>query len=235
MPPPARFRQRSTPRDRICPKDMPQPPGYWKANPSGWSVITLALTSEVLDPSDVYDFADTVVAEQISQVPGVAQVIVSGAEHGAVRIRVDPGPDRGDARFARTDTRGSAQCDAQPAEGTGEPGRPVLEHRRQRPTVQGAGIPRHRRCVAQRRPRDAARCRRGDRRRDQRAAGWLVQQRAGRRHSGVQAAECQHRGDGRCREGIAAAARTLDAAGDQGARHLRPHDADPRSDRPTCN
>jgi multidrug efflux pump len=73
------------------PKDMPQPPGYWKANPSGWSVITLALTSEVLDPSDVYDFADTVVAEQISQVPGVAQVMVSGAEHGAVRIRVDPG------------------------------------------------------------------------------------------------------------------------------------------------
>ncbi len=73
------------------PKDMPQPPGYWKVNPSGWSVITLALTSEVLDPSDVYDFADTVVAEQISQVPGVAQVMVSGAEHGAVRIRVDPG------------------------------------------------------------------------------------------------------------------------------------------------
>ena len=73
------------------PKDMPQPPGYWKVNPSGWSVITLALTSEVLDPSDVYDFADTVVAEQISQVPGVAQVMVSGAEHGAVHIRVDPG------------------------------------------------------------------------------------------------------------------------------------------------
>ena len=56
------------------PKDMPQPPGYWKANPSGWSVITLALTSDVLDPSDVYDIADTIVAEQISQVPGVAQV-----------------------------------------------------------------------------------------------------------------------------------------------------------------
>ena len=35
------------------PKDMPQPPGYWKANPSGWSVITLALTSEVLGPSDI--------------------------------------------------------------------------------------------------------------------------------------------------------------------------------------
>ena len=55
------------------PKDLPQPPVYWKANPSGWAVIALSLTSDVLDPSDVYDIADTIVAEQISQVPGVAQ------------------------------------------------------------------------------------------------------------------------------------------------------------------
>ncbi len=73
------------------PKDMPQPPGYWKTNPSGWSVITFALTSDVLDPSDVYDIADTIVAEQIAQVPGVARIYISGAERGAVRIRVDPG------------------------------------------------------------------------------------------------------------------------------------------------
>ena len=73
------------------PKDLPQPPEHWKANPSGWAVIALSLTSEVLDPTDVYDIADTVVAEQISQLPGVAQVVVSGAERGAVRIRVDPG------------------------------------------------------------------------------------------------------------------------------------------------
>ena len=73
------------------PKDLPDPPGYWKANPSGWAVMTLALTSDVLDPSEVYDIADAIVSEQISQVPGVAQVSVSGAERGAVRIRVDPG------------------------------------------------------------------------------------------------------------------------------------------------
>ncbi len=73
------------------PKDLPDPPGYWKANPSGWAVMTLALTSDVLDPSDVYDIANSIVSEQISQVPGVAQVSVSGADRGAVRIRVDPG------------------------------------------------------------------------------------------------------------------------------------------------
>jgi hydrophobe/amphiphile efflux-1 (HAE1) family protein len=73
------------------PKDLPQPPGYWQSNPSGWAVIWLSLTSDVIDPSDIYDIADTVVAEQISQLPGVAQVFVSGAQRGAVRIRIDPG------------------------------------------------------------------------------------------------------------------------------------------------
>jgi hydrophobe/amphiphile efflux-1 (HAE1) family protein len=73
------------------PKDLPSPPGYWKANPAGVAVITLALTSEVLDPSDIYDIADTVVTQQILQAPGVSQVSISGADRGAVRIRVDPG------------------------------------------------------------------------------------------------------------------------------------------------
>ena len=101
------------------PKDLPSPPGYWKANPSGWSVITLALTSEVLDPSDVYDVADTIVAEQISQVPGVAQVY---DQRRRARRGAHPrgsGPDRRDACVARTDPRGGARCDAQPAEGHG--------------------------------------------------------------------------------------------------------------------
>ena len=72
------------------PKDLPQPPIYWKVNPSGWPVITLALTSDVLEPSEIYDLADSVIAEQLAQLPGVAQANVSGAERGAVRIRVDP-------------------------------------------------------------------------------------------------------------------------------------------------
>jgi multidrug efflux pump len=73
------------------PKDMPGPPVHWKVNPAGWSVMTLVLTSDVLEPSTVYDIADTIVSEQITQLPGVAQVRVSGSERGAVRIRVDPG------------------------------------------------------------------------------------------------------------------------------------------------
>ena len=72
------------------PKDLPQPPGYWKANPAGAPVMVLAMTSDVLDPSAVYEVADSVVGEKLSQLPGVARVTLSGAERGAVRIRASP-------------------------------------------------------------------------------------------------------------------------------------------------
>ncbi len=54
-------------------------------------MIALALTSDILDAGEVYSYADSVVAEKLSQIDGVAKVFVSGAERGAVRIRVDPG------------------------------------------------------------------------------------------------------------------------------------------------
>ncbi len=72
------------------PKDLPLPPGYWKANPSGAPVIVLAMVSDVLDPSEVYEAADSVVGERLSQIPGVARVNISGAERAAVRIRASP-------------------------------------------------------------------------------------------------------------------------------------------------
>jgi multidrug efflux pump len=72
------------------PKDLPQPPIYGKANPSGYPVIVLALTSDVLEPSDVYDVADSVIGERLSQLPGVAKVNISGAERSAVRVRALP-------------------------------------------------------------------------------------------------------------------------------------------------
>jgi hydrophobe/amphiphile efflux-1 (HAE1) family protein len=73
------------------PQDLPRPPTYYKANPSGFSVITLALTSDVVDPGDVYNYAYSVVAGKLSQIDGVAKVYISGAERSAVRVQVDPG------------------------------------------------------------------------------------------------------------------------------------------------
>jgi multidrug efflux pump len=76
---------------RDLPADMPSLPRYRKSNPSAAPILILALTSKSIAPSDLYDAADTVIAQRISQVDGVAEVQVAGAEQPAVRIRVDPG------------------------------------------------------------------------------------------------------------------------------------------------
>jgi multidrug efflux pump len=73
------------------PGDLPTVPTYKKLNPSAAPVLILALTSETLRPSAIYDAADSIIAQRISQVPGVADVNVSGAEQPAIRIRTDPG------------------------------------------------------------------------------------------------------------------------------------------------
>jgi multidrug efflux pump len=72
------------------PKDLPQPPVYGKANPAGSPVVVLAMTSDVLDPGEVYEVGDSVVGEKLSQLPGVARVVISGAERAAVRVRAEP-------------------------------------------------------------------------------------------------------------------------------------------------
>jgi hydrophobe/amphiphile efflux-1 (HAE1) family protein len=69
----------------------PWPPNYWKANPAGFAVIALALTSDIVPPGEVYNLADGVLSPKLSQLPGVARVAISGAERSAVRIQVSPG------------------------------------------------------------------------------------------------------------------------------------------------
>jgi hydrophobe/amphiphile efflux-1 (HAE1) family protein len=73
------------------PADMPSLPRYRKSNPAAAPILILALTSKSIPASDLYDAADTVIAQRISQVDGVAEVQVAGAEQPAIRIRVDPG------------------------------------------------------------------------------------------------------------------------------------------------
>ncbi len=72
------------------PSDMPNPPVFRKANPNSFPILILALTSESMTASAIYDVADTTIAQRLSQVPGVADVTVSGAEQPAVRVRVNP-------------------------------------------------------------------------------------------------------------------------------------------------
>ena len=72
------------------PADLPSPPTYRKINPADSPILVLAVTSETLTPAKVYDAADAIMAQHISQVDGVGQVSVSGAEKPAVRVRVNP-------------------------------------------------------------------------------------------------------------------------------------------------
>jgi hydrophobe/amphiphile efflux-1 (HAE1) family protein len=73
------------------PSDLPSLPSFRKFNPAAAPVLILALTSKTVPASAMYDAADTVVAQRIAQVSGVADVTVSGAEQPAIRVRVNPG------------------------------------------------------------------------------------------------------------------------------------------------
>ncbi len=72
------------------PTDLPTLPTFRKANSAAAPVFILALTSKTISSSAIYDVADTVVAQRISQVPGVGEVNVSGADQPAVRVALDP-------------------------------------------------------------------------------------------------------------------------------------------------
>ncbi len=72
------------------PADLPTPPTYRKVNPADSPVLILAVTSDKLTPGKLFDAADAILSQRISQIEGVAQVTVSGAEKPAVRVRVNP-------------------------------------------------------------------------------------------------------------------------------------------------
>jgi multidrug efflux pump len=72
------------------PSDLPSLPRFRKSNTAAAPVFILALTSKTISTSAIYDVADTVIAQRISQVSGVGEVTVSGADQPAVRISLNP-------------------------------------------------------------------------------------------------------------------------------------------------
>ncbi|MBP2292834.1 multidrug efflux RND transporter permease subunit [Azospirillum rugosum] len=72
------------------PKNLPSPPTYRKVNPADSPVLILAVHSDALPITQVDDYADTRLAQQISQISGVSQVTIGGEQKPAVRIQVDP-------------------------------------------------------------------------------------------------------------------------------------------------
>ncbi|EEF57567.1 efflux RND transporter permease subunit, partial [Pedosphaera parvula] len=72
------------------PINLPSPPTYRKVNPADAPIMILAMTSDTLKPTDVYEAADTIIAQRLSQVEGVSQAVISGADKSAVRVQVNP-------------------------------------------------------------------------------------------------------------------------------------------------
>ena len=72
------------------PTGMPTPPSYQKVNPADQPILYLALTSPTLPMSQVDEYGETLMAQRISMVSGVAQVQVYGSQKYAVRVQMDP-------------------------------------------------------------------------------------------------------------------------------------------------
>jgi HAE1 family hydrophobic/amphiphilic exporter-1 len=72
------------------PKDMPTPPTFHETNPADAPILVLGLTSDVLPITTVDDYAESILEQKLSQVPGVGLVSVGGEQHPAIRVQLNP-------------------------------------------------------------------------------------------------------------------------------------------------
>jgi hydrophobe/amphiphile efflux-1 (HAE1) family protein len=72
------------------PKNLPTPPFYRKVNPADAPILDFAVHSDILPVTTVDDYAENILAQQISQVPGIAQVTIGGQQKPAIRVQIDP-------------------------------------------------------------------------------------------------------------------------------------------------
>jgi HAE1 family hydrophobic/amphiphilic exporter-1/multidrug efflux pump len=86
---------------RQLPTDLPSPPTYRKVNPADSPILVMGVHSDSLPLTAVDDYADTILAQQISQISGVAQVSIGGEQKPSVRVQIDPAKlaTRADARY----------------------------------------------------------------------------------------------------------------------------------------
>ncbi len=75
---------------RDLPQNMPSPPSYQKVNPADQPILYLTLSSPTLRLSDVDEYAETLIAQRVSTISGVAQVSVFGAQKYAVHVKLNP-------------------------------------------------------------------------------------------------------------------------------------------------
>jgi hydrophobic/amphiphilic exporter-1 (mainly G- bacteria), HAE1 family len=72
------------------PINLPAPPTYRKINPADAPIMVLAMSSDTLQSTKVFEYADTIIGQRLSQVEGVSQAMISGADKSAIRIQMNP-------------------------------------------------------------------------------------------------------------------------------------------------
>jgi len=77
-------------RPRDPPEESATPPTYRKSNPADFPILVLSVSSETRPLATVDDYADNVLAQQLSRILGVGQVQIQGERKPAVRVQVDP-------------------------------------------------------------------------------------------------------------------------------------------------
>ncbi len=73
------------------PADLPGQPGYWKVNPADSPIMLLSMTSDNVLLPEIYDEADSVIAQKMRQISGIGEVYIGGGAKPAVRVQVNPG------------------------------------------------------------------------------------------------------------------------------------------------
>src|SRR5258708_29148531 len=90
MPPAATFQAALTaPRSQL-PAHLPGQPNYRKVNPADAPILLLALTSDNVPPPQIYNAADSILAQKLAQVEGVRPVFTSGSSRPAARVELHP-------------------------------------------------------------------------------------------------------------------------------------------------
>ena len=74
----------------LLPRTLPSPPTYSKSNPADTPILTLSVSSQSLPLDKIDDYADSILAQKISQVSGVGLVTINGGQKPAIRVQADP-------------------------------------------------------------------------------------------------------------------------------------------------
>ena len=188
------------------PKNLPSPPTYRKVNPADSPILMLSATSDTLPLTAVDDAVDAQLAQQISQISGVAQVNIGGQQKPAVRVQVDPAKLVAKG-LSLEDVRAQiAITTVDSPKGNIDGATRSLHDLRQRPVDGREGLERRHHRLSQRRSVAHPRHRPGRHRARRHQAGRLGQRQARRVPRRVQAAWRQRHRHRRQDQGDAAAA-----------------------------